>query len=495
MNRKQSLTRLVQSLAALLLLATAPLKAQPDTLRLGLPDAIRMALAQSPSARSARHSFLSQHWNYRYHKANYLPSVRLTSSPYFNNVINQITQGDGTIRFIQQSQFSGNLQLSVSQNIAPTGGTLSLSSGFSYLRELENRQNMFSSVPVTLGYSQSLFGYNNLKWERRLEPLRYEQACKTYAETIELVAASTCSYFFSLASAQNEVEMARSNFASADTLYRMAQGRHRVGTITENEMLQLEISRLSAETTVLDAEISLEETLHSFRSFLGLPADAPVTLLLPDSVPQFDVPYAQALDFALQNNPDPTYYNLLRKEAESSLANAKANAGLKADIYLKLGLSQTGNTMANAYHHPLSQEYGSISLSLPILDWGRGKGMVRVARSRLELSQIQADQGMDDFRQNVHKLVSKFNMQGRKVHIARLTGIRAEHRHSVAMRLYIAGQTTLLELNDAISNRNSASRAYINAMSAYWNLFYTLRSLTGYDFQHGKALAESLPLE
>ena len=474
-------------------LAPPAAKAQtPDTMYLDLKQAIHLALEQSPTARSARHTFLAQHWNYRYFRANYLPSVTLTSSPYINNEINKITQGDGTSRFLRQSQFSADLALSINQNVSWTGGTFFIKSGVNYLRELESKNNMFSSVPVSIGYQQSLFGHNSLKWDRRIEPLRYTEAKKNYAEAIELVAASTCNYFFNLASAQSDVVTANNNYANADTLYRMAQGRYKIGTITENEMLQLEIRRLSEETNAMDAQISEEEQLKSFRSFLGLAQDIPIRLVLPDTVPQFEVPLAQALDLALQNSPDPTYYERIRREARSNLSYAKANAGLKADIYLQFGLSQTGNTMGEAYSHPLTQEYASISVSLPILDWGRGKGKVRVARSQQELTDIQAEQGMEDFRQNVQKLVSQFNMQARKVRIAALTGKRAEHRHTVAMRLYIMGQNSLLDLNDAIAERNSARRSYLYAMSTYWSLYYTLRSMTGYDFQHNTPITEQI---
>lgn len=467
----------------------------PDTLHLDLTHVIRLALEQSPSARSARHTFLAQHWNYRYFRANYLPSVSLTSSPDINNQINKITQGDGTSLFLRQSQFSADMTLSINQNISWTGGTLFVNSGINYLRELENKTNMFSSVPVSIGYRQSLFGHNSLKWDRRIEPLRYTEAKKNYAETIQLVSAQACSYFFSLATAQSDVEMARSNYASADTLYRMAQGRYKIGTITENEMLQLEIRRLSEETNAMDAQISEEEQLKSFRSFLGLPHDNPIRLIMPDSVPQFEVPLGQALDLAMQNSPDPVYYERIRREASSNLSYAKANAGLKADIYLQFGLSQTGSTISEAYSRPLTQEYASLSLSLPILDWGRGRGKVRVARSQKELTEIQAEQGMEDFRQNVQKLVSQFNMQARKVHIAQLTGKRADHRHTVAMRLYIMGQSSILDLNDAISERNSARRSYLYAMSTYWSLYYTLRSMTGYDFENRCEISERLPIE
>ena len=482
-----------RALLLLLLLPSCSFAWEGDTLTLTLPQAIEMAKKQSPSARSARHTFLAQYWNYRYYRANYLPSLTLSSSPYINNEINKITQGDGTSLFLSQSQFGGDLSLSINQNIPLTGGTFFIRSSVNYLREMESKMNMFSTVPVSIGYSQSLFGYNSLKWNRRIEPLRYAEAKKSYAETIELVSAQACNHFFNLATAQSNLSMALDNYANADTLYRMAQGRYKLGTITENEMLQLEIRRLSEEANAMDAQIAHEETLQQFRSFLGLGQDTFITLLLPDSVPDFTVPFSEALEMAMKNSPDPVYYERIRKEAGSNLANAKANAGLKADIYLQFGLSQTGNTLPGAYKRPMTQEYGSLTISLPILDWGRGRGKVRVARSQQELVEIQAQQGMEDFTHNVQKLVSQFNMQARKVRIARLTDRRARHRHTVAMRLYIMGQNTLLDLNDAIAEQNSAGRSYLYAMSTYWSLYYTLRSMTGYDFREHCSITEQLP--
>lgn len=466
-----------------------------DTLILDLRQTIALAQKQSAMVRSARHTYLLQYWNHRSHCANYLPAVNISSMPYINNEINKITQGDGTSRFISQSQFGGDISINISQNIAITGGTLFMKSNINYLREMENKMNMFSTIPISIGYTQTILGYNSLKWSRRIEPLRFAEAKKNYSEALELVSVQACRYFFGLATAISTAQTTQANFANADTLYRMAQGRYKLGTITENEMLQLEIRRLAEETNAMDAQITKEEELQNFRSFLGLSQETPIHLILPDSVPQFSVPAHEALSRAIQKSPTPVYYERMRREARSNLAAAKADARLKADIYLQFGLSQTGTTLGNAYNRPMTQEYGSISITLPILDWGRGKGKIHVARSQQELTNIQAEQGMEDFKQNVLKLVSQFNMQARKVHIARLTEKRADHRHTVAMRLYIMGQNTLLDLNDAVAERDSARRSYLNAMNTFWELYYTLRSITGYDFYKQCEITEQLPIK
>ena len=472
----------------LTLIADNVMASQADTLNLSLKDVIGIAHKQSPSAQSARNTFLAAYWNYRYYKANYLPSVTLTSSPYINKEMNKITQSDGSAMFIRQDQFGADVTLKVNQNISLTGGSFFLKSSLNRLDEFQNKTTAYSTQPLLIGYEQSLFGYNSLKWDRKIEPIRYREAKKQYSETLELISATACTQFFSLALAQTELEMARQNFASADTLYRMAQGRYEIGTITENEMLQLEINRLNEETNVMDAEINLREAKQNIRTYLALDDSIDFNLLIPDSVPEFEVPLSLAMELAHANSPDPEYYRRIVKESESNLAYAKANARMKADLYVQFGLSQTGADISQSVKKPLHQEYASISLSLPILDWGRGRGKVKVAKSQLALTQTVAEQGMNDFNQNVEKLVLQFNMQGRKVNIASLTDRRASQRHSVAMKLFVMGRIGILDLMTAVSERNNAKRGFINAMRTYWSLYYTLRSMTAYDFERNASL-------
>lgn len=216
---------------------------------------------------------------------------------------------------------------------------------------------------------------------------------------------------------------------------------------------------------------------------------------MPDSVPQFEVPLSSAMNLAMENSPDPDYYRRLILNSESNLSYAKANARLKADLYVQFGLSQTGPDVGRAYEKPMHQEYASISLSIPILDWGRGRGKIKEAKSQLELTKTQARQGMDNFVQNVEKLVMQFNMQPRRVRIAFLTDRRATQRHAVAMRLFVMGRIGILDLMSAVNEKNSAKRSFVNTMKTYWSLYYTLRSMTAYDFEHNIAITEELPID
>lgn len=485
--------KLYYIIALSFLFRPATATAQQESMTLTLQRAIETAQENSPEAQAARHTYRAAYWNYRFFRANYLPSVTLNSTPTLNREINKITQPDGTNLFIKQDQLTTDLSLKINQNIWFTGGSLFVKSTTQRMDEFENDITAYNTQPVVIGYEQALFGYNSLKWDRRIEPLRYREARKAYAEALELVASQTSTLFFNLATAQTNLDIATFNYTSADTLYRYAEGRYNIGTITENEMLQLEINKLTEETNMMNANIEVEDQMQSFRSFLGINREVNLRVLTEDSIPRFEIPLQEALHLAFENSPNPDTYKRRQLESRSALASAKANAGLKADLYVQFGLSQTGNKFADSYRNPMNQQYASIGISLPILDWGRGKGRIRVARSNVDLVDTQAEQGMKDFELNVCKMVRQFNLQAYRVTVAAKTDRTAERRHEVARRLYILGKSSILDLNASIAEKDTARRNYINTLKTYWSLYYGLRSMTGYDFEQRCMIKETLP--
>ena len=478
---------------AILFLLPLQLQAQ-KTLTLTLSEAIEMARRNSPEAIAARHAFRASYWNWRSFRAKQLPSLTLTSDPSLNRSIQSVTLEDGSDKFVHRNQLSVDASLEIQQNIALTGGKVLLKTGLERLDMFTDNISSYKSTPVVVGYEQDLFGFNDLKWERRIEPIKYEEAKKTYIETLELVAAYTTNRFFNLATAQTSLEIANYNFAYADTLYRYAQGRYNIGTITENEMLQLELNRLTEETNRMNARIEMDNCMQELRSYLGIQEEREIRVRVSSRIPNFSINLNEALALAYENSPDIQTMKRRKLESESAVARARANAGLKADIYLRFGLTQTADKLPEAYRNLLDQQYVSLSISLPILDWGRGKGQVRVARSNRDLVYTQVEQNRTDFELNVRKLVKQFNLQTQRVRIAARTDETAQRRNEVARKLYILGKSTILDLNASISEKDSARRNYVSALYNYWSLYYTLRSMTLYDFESNKLLTEDYNL-
>ncbi|MDR1898273.1 MAG: TolC family protein [Prevotellaceae bacterium] len=481
--------------AIIVVLLATELYAQKAHLRLTIDEVIDLARKQSPDVVMAKHNFHSSYWSYCYFKANYLPSLNFSSTPNFYHQINVITMPDGTSQFVQQNQLITNGALSLSQNIALTGGTLSLTSD---IRRLDlfglNNGYSYQTNPVSITYSQTLFGYNSLKWAKRTEPLRYEIAKKNYVTTLELVAYNAVARFFALANAQSNLDIARTNYANADTLYTFAEGRYKIGRITESEMLQWEVKKLNEETNLLNAQLNLEDYVQELRAYLGITDSIVIEAVLSHSVPQLKIDAEKALEQAFLNNPTVVGWERSRIESEGSVANAKANAGLQADLYVQFGLSKAGTELSNAYKDPLNQQQVQVGLRFPILDWGRRKGQVRVAESNRNLVETQIEQDKMNFTMNLIKTVRQFNLQMNQIVVAEKTDYTAHRRNEVAQKLYVLGRVTILDLNDAILEKDNAKRGYINALSNFWMLYYNIRRLTLYDFEKDIQLTEDYNL-
>lgn len=455
---------------------------------LTLDETIRMARTNSPSALSARHTFRSAYWSYRSFRANYLPSLSFSSGPELTRSISKITLPDGTDKYVRQNMLTVDGALTLTQNVALTGGSFFVESTVQRMKLFDANSVSFRSSPIVVGYNQSIFGYNSLKWDKKVEPLRYARARKTYVETLELVAAEAVNKFFALARAQSNYEMACFNYANADTLYQFAKGRYEIGTITENELLQLEINRLTESTNKMDASIEMDNCRQDLCTYLGLDKAVILEVKTEVEVPHFQVQPAKAYELFLQHSPDIEGLEMRLLESRSAVAQARSNAGLKADFYVQYGLSQTSDNFGDLYQDPQDQQQVRVGISLPILDWGRGRGRVKVAKSGQELVKIQVEQDRNSLEMNVRKMVLQFNLQSERVEIAYKTDITARRRHEVARKLYLLGKSSVLDLNASISEKDSASRSFLSALNTYWNLYYMLRSMTLYDFQNGSEI-------
>ncbi|MDR0765602.1 MAG: TolC family protein [Odoribacteraceae bacterium] len=476
-------------LALLLPLATAAREEEEKSIPLTPGKAVEMAREQSPDVLYARHAFRSAYWNYSYYKASRLPSLSIASTPKFNHAINPVTLPDGTARYVAQNQLTTDVSLSLDQNIPFTGGTLSLQTGVQRMDMFDGGEYSYKTTPLVVSYTQSLAGYNRFKWDRRVEPLRFEEARRDFAEALELASARAIALFFNLARAQTNLDIARVNHANADTLHAFARGRYDIGTITENEILQLEMNMLTEESNRLSAALTVDDCMEELRAFLGINDARPIVAVIDDKIPLVFVPVDEALARAAGNSAEIPYMKRREIESESNVASARAGSRFRADLYLQFGLAKTGRDLDEAYRHPLGQQYAEIGIRLPLLDWGRGRGQVQVARSNREMVRARVSQDRVAFEMNVIKTVKQFNLQANQLRVAAKANETAARRGEVARKLYLLGKSNILDLNASITEKDAARRNYLSTLANYWSLYYTLRSLTLFDFEREMPLA------
>jgi outer membrane protein len=479
-------------LIVLLLFSSKEIVAQ-EVKKLTFEEVIKLAEEQSPNALIAKHRFRSSYWQFRSYQAQFRPSLTLKGTvPNYSDGFDKVYDSNSNqYTYVAKNTISSSGTLSLAQAIGFSGTTISLQSAINHLFDFGPDPyvpRLYNITPVSINITQPIRQYNSLRWQKKIEPVKYDAAKKTYLANIEGVHMSAVTNFFSLALAQINKQIAEMNFSNADTLYRIARGRYQLGTIAEDELLQMQLSWLNAETSRKQADMNLRDKEIRLRSFLGYNENVRIELILPNKIPDLQIDVKEVLDLAMKNNPDLLTQQINVLNAQSNVAQARASMGLNASLNASLGMSQGGSDFMTTLQNPNQSQTVNIGFVLPILDWGRGRGNFKMAKSSLELTQVQVKQALTDFQQNLFLDVEQFNLQKSQVDIAAKSDTVAMKRYEVTKQRFLIGKIAVLDLNDADSRKDQNRRAYVQALQDYWNYFYNIRSLTLFDFINKKPI-------
>jgi outer membrane protein TolC len=453
-----------------------------------LYEVIEQAKSQSISARAAETRKENFYWQYRSFKANYNPSLNLIGSlPEYNRDYFSNRQDDGEILFQSREQISPNLQLALEQPIWFTGGQISINTRLNQFDDLEKDVSQWNNTLFNIQLVQPIFGFNELSWDKRTEPLRYEESKRTYVEEMEFISRRTTELFFNYLDAQINLQIARFNLANNDTIYRIEEGRYNIGTTSKDKLLQVELQLLRSRQDVSQAQLDLQTSNLRMRSFIGLREAINVTLLLPEVLPDFDIALDRALAYAQQNRSDFIEFERRRIEADRNLAQAKGSR-FQTNLVASFGYNNAGPTLSETYNEPNSQQRINVSLNVPVLDWGRSKSRIQTALANQKLAEYTLDQEVQNFELEIITQVSQFEVLRNQVEITKKSDEVAQERYEVAQNRYLIGKIDITNLNIALTEKDNARRSYINALRTFWIAFFDLRRLTLYDFSNGELL-------
>ena len=466
-------------------------------------EVVELAKQQSPQAIEARHSFRASYFRFMNYKANFLPKLTLATNPaaWKQSIQTVPVIDDDKVNYkeAKANTLTSTVGLELRQNIGFTGGNISLGSDFSriqnFLQDNSDFATQFTTTPIELRLEQPLNGYNRFRWLKKIEPLEYEAAKQNYIVQMEYVAGRAIDNFFLLAISQVNLNMLQTNLKNTEELYNVMKGRYNLGTVTEDDMLRVELRHMEASSDLNSALIGIESAQNRLRSFLGFRDNVEIELLIDHEIPSFKVSPEKALDLALTRNPDIISQNLKILAAEEDVAYYRSQKGITLTMNASFGLDNTGYTFDDGYSSPFNNRQNiSAGIRVPILDWSQAKNRYRQAQSSLEVVEAQMQQQETDFKQNVFLQVMGFNMQEEQLRIAAKSDTIASKSYNIMYQRYLTGKGTVTDLNLADTAKDNAKIGYMRALNTYWNLFYTVRRLTLFDFLNNQPLEEDFNL-
>lgn len=468
-----------------------------DTIRysLDLQDVVSLAIEQSSAVKYAQNQNVNYYWRWKNFKTRNRPQLVLSGNlPNYTRSNVGVTQPDGSLEFKQVTNMSTSARLSLNQSIALTGTYISASTSAIRFQDYNKETVNFSGSPFSFGFYQPIFAINWLKWQQKTEPLVYDEAQKNFIETIENISLNTVYRFFRYLLVQTNYNLAESNLKNSNNNLKIAQTKKDIGSISENNYARNELAVLNAQKAVNRARMDLKNADFELKSYVGLPQDQKIELQMPLNITLFEINTVKALEEANVNRKEGSEYKRRLIEADRNLVSAKRSTGLSAILQGSYGLSNSAETMTGIYQRPERQQTLSLALSIPILDWGQSASAVKLAESQRDVVIYDVEKDRTDFERSVVVQVEQFSLMKDQLVTAKEADKVAANGYLIALKQFQNGETTITDLNIALSERDNAKRDYIYSLQTYWEAFYKLRILTLYDFEKNQKIGYVNPL-
>lgn len=454
-----------------------------------LNECLNIAYEKGPSAIIAKENFRNRRLNYQAFKAGFYPQLSFTGSiPGLYREINTITQPDGSELFLPQSRLYSYGGLELSQKIPFTGGDISINSSLSRIDLLDNNTTSWRTTPFLITLTQPLFQYNSIEWERKIQDSRAQYNDKQFIEAMESLNIEVTNSFFNFYIAGMNIKNADLNLAINDTLYQLSQGRFKVGTIAENDLLHSELELANAQISLENARMNYLQAYDNLRNVLGMPIDKEFNIVPPSELPELNIEINTAVKKAIENNSELMELAINRLQAERELERIESQNSFNATLSASYGLNKSTLDANDLYSKLLDQERFNLNFSIPLFQWGKGSSEIEAALASQNSTEVSLELRKKEFEIKVKYEVLRFLQLQKQVGVAARSDTIASKRFEVAKNRYMIGKINMNDLFLAQREKDSASQSYFSTLMNFWVSYYSLRKLTLYDFEKNKNL-------
>jgi outer membrane protein TolC len=474
--------------AACLSLAVAlPLGSQePITLQ----QAIALAQERGFQAQAARAARDAARYRSDAFTARLLPQLSLSGTvPAYNRLVVPVVLPSGNTAFRPQDQTNPALTLLLSQKLPVTGGDFLVTSSLSRLEVLGPQSIVtWFSTPISIGLQQNILRPNVAGWDRREQNVRTELAERTYREALEDIALATTDFFFDMYGARVALDNAVANAAVNDTLYSLNNGRFTLGKIGENDLLQSELALLRARAALERSRLDDERATAALRLALHLPPGAPLAIAVSTGVPEFEADTARAVTEALRNRALVSDVELREVQARRRVTEAKLTNGFGATVQATYGLNATAPTADLAYQNLLNARQFTVSVQMPLWQWGAHTSDIQAAEADREGVASQSRALIERAVHEAHFAALDLALARRNVAVLAKADTVGQKRFAVAYNRYLIGRIAMDNLYIAQTEKDQALTNFVQGLRSYWEAHYRLRRATLFDFATGQTI-------
>lgn len=458
---------------------------------LTLHDAINIYVYNTEYVKTKRLALENTLMEYDNFKKSLLPALSLNITPIYFNHSMRLLQNYNTGEYSNVEEYSNTTSggISITQKIIATGGILTLGSSLDILHEFTTDNSSFSSIPMCLSYSQSLFGgRKSLTFERAISQFKKDMAMKEFCTSVSTEQQKILTLYLDAYSNKVDIDFYLKTVNMGDSLLMLAKLRKEKGKITEYEYNQVEIQQI-------DNKIALNKSLYDYTCSMRL-LENELSFrefeLEQLSVTNFPAFIDKEIVFSLisKNNPEYQSLEMKRLNAEYVLHQTKMSTRFNANISLSYGLNQYAKIFKDAYHRPNQRQTVSVTFCVPIFQWGINRNKLKIAKNEYEMVLLEQKYTLDHFKEEINRNVFDYNMSRELMDMAGKKYELSARQYSFAAMRFKVGKMATIELTNANREYLQAKQNYILVLRELFINYYKIRHVSLYDFMENKDIME-----
>lgn len=374
----------------------------------------------------------------------------------------------------------------VSQPILLTDARVSLLNKFGYVdsySEYSNNTNKGFSNSLSLNLSQPIFTYNRTRLQLKELQLAHENAQLNYAIQLLSLERQVTMSFYNVYQKQQSLEIDRQAYENMQKSYEIIKNKVDAGLSAREEVFQAELNLASSKSAFENSQVSFENAKDEFKILIGISLYDDILVLPNIEVDTVGIDVAFAIDQGLANRMEIRQSQISLETSQFDLITTKALNEFKGQLDLSVGLFGDNEKLGNLYENPTDNESVSLSLTIPLWDWGERKSRIKASEASIESSKISLEEEQNDIILNIRQVCRNLINLKNQIEIARQNVNNAQLTYDLNLEKYRNGDLTGMDLNIYQNQLSEQQISYTNSLISYKLELLNLKIQTLYDFE------------
>ena len=449
-----------------------------------LEDALTIAENNSPAMKRTRLNLIRSQENLNAQNAALKSQFSLSVNPigyYQNREFNDLISEWNTTKTTESFGL-----FTIAQPVPLTDAVISLQNRFGYkdsYSEYTDRTTKGFSNRLSLNLDQPLFTYNRTKLQLRELELALENAQLNYAIQLLSLEKNVSQAFYYVYQQQQSLDIAMQAYQNMQQSYEVSKNKVEAGISPREEMFQAELNLASSRSEFENSQVSLENARDEFKILIGMSLYDDLLVLPNIEVDTVAVDIAFAIDQGLANRMELRQSQINIETSQFDLIQTKALNEFKGSLGLSVGLFGDNEKFGNVYESPTDNESVSLSLTIPLWDWGERKSRIKATEATIESANISYEEEQNNIILGIRQVFRNLLNLQNQIEIAKQNVTNAQLTYDLNLEKYKNGDLTGMDLNIYQNQLSEKQLSYTNSLISYKLELLNLKIQTLYDFE------------